>query len=579
MTDTAHQISLRHNHQADEESTLESSNSNNNESNKDKQQQHQHQQQHHHHDNDDQHGTKWLTTEFIIYYVIIIIGYLICINKILNSSRDYNDGLKNSAGIVPGWFIGRKQDLSDSQYRTWRGNFPLLSIGLSIFIALSTIIRKYGGSSINNINSRLLYYIIASLLFLLFVHGSSTIIIVAIALSNFGISRFFARSSLLPLVTWAFNGFILWTSYIYSGYQFSSLAILGSYGPLLDSYHGSLAWETYFKMSMLRFISYNMDYYWMMMKRPVVDTKDKDDYFVLQETHLAHEHQYDITHYLAYIFYIPLYIAGPIITFNAFVGQVYAPQRTYTLAQLVKMSINIVLIFFAVEIGLHYSYYYSFDRSDVWMSLGGDEIALMGYMVLNFMYLKFLIIWRVFRLFALYDGINTPENMNRCVNNNYTFTGFWRSWHASFNKWTLRYLYIPLGGNRTRHITVWIIFFFIGLWHDLWWSWVAWALLNCVFFTAEIGVMTYFYSPKRLPLRRTWYWRYVVAVAGTFNIYLLMIANLAILHGFANSILFIKLCFFGEGGLRTFIFSYVWLFSGISLMIEQREHESRAKAN
>ena len=48
-------------------------------------------------------------------------------------------------------------------------------------------------------------------------------------------------------------------------------------------------------------------------------------------------------------------------------------------------------------------------------------------------------------------GQNVPENMPRCVNNNYTFTGFWRSWHSSFNTWTIRYLYLPLGGRKTQY--------------------------------------------------------------------------------------------------------------------------------
>jgi len=26
--------------------------------------------------------------------------------------------------------------------------------------------------------------------------------------------------------------------------------------------------------------------------------------------------------------------------------------------------------------------------------------------------------------------------------------GFWRSWHASYNRWLVRYVYVPLGGNR-----------------------------------------------------------------------------------------------------------------------------------
>ena len=56
-------------------------------------------------------------------------------------------------------------------------------------------------------------------------------------------------------------------------------------------------------------------------------------------------------------------------------------------------------------------------------------------------YLKFTIIWRLFRVWALFDGCAAEENMLRCVNNNYTFAGFWRQWHATLNKWILRYAF------------------------------------------------------------------------------------------------------------------------------------------
>lgn len=59
-----------------------------------------------------------------------------------------------------------------------------------------------------------------------------------------------------------------------------------------------------------------------------------------------------------------------------------------------------------------------------------------------------------------------------------------------------RYLYVPLGGSRTQVISIWFIFTFIGLWHDLKTRWVAWALLNCVFFSLEIVVLYIFYSIK-----------------------------------------------------------------------------------
>lgn len=94
-------------------------------------------------------------------------------------------------------------------------------------------------------------------------------------------------------------------------------------------------------------------------------------------------------------------------------------------------------------------------------------------------------------------GVETPENMPRCVNNCYDLESFWKSWHASFNKWLVRlalvscplykiyayslrlfselmiilfrYMYIPLGGSQRKLLNVWVIFTFVALWHDLEW--------------------------------------------------------------------------------------------------------------
>ena len=36
------------------------------------------------------------------------------------------------------------------------------------------------------------------------------------------------------------------------------------------------------------------------------------------------------------------------------------------------------------------------------------------------------------------DGVDPPENMVRCMANNYSPLGFWRSWHRSYNLWVVQ---------------------------------------------------------------------------------------------------------------------------------------------
>lgn len=61
-------------------------------------------------------------------------------------------------------------------------------------------------------------------------------------------------------------------------------------------------------------------------------------------------------------------------------------------------------------------------------------------------------------------------------------TEFWRRWHISLGTWFRDYLYIPLGGNRTkthaRHIfNIFMVWFLTGVWHGANWTFMLWGLM------------------------------------------------------------------------------------------------------
>lgn len=99
--------------------------------------------------------------------------------------------------------------------------------------------------------------------------------------------------------------------------------------------------------------------------------------------------------------------------------------------------------------------------------------------------------------------------MVRCMANNYSTLGFWRSWHRSYNLWVVRYvlsspsrptngsryLYIPLGGAKHAIAATLVVFTFVALWHDLSLKLLTWGWVISLFVLPEMA------SKKFVPVK------------------------------------------------------------------------------
>ncbi len=194
--------------------------------------------------------------------------------------------------------------------------------------------------------------------------------------------------------------------------------------------------------------------------------------------------------YQLYIILFPKLIAGPIIRYHDFAGQIYDHTEYENpdnrLRGLYRFFIGLgkkVLIANAVG-----------SAADVIFAMPHDQLgtatAWLGALSYTFqIYFDFSGYSDMAIGLGLMMGFRFPENFN----NPYTalsITDFWRKWHITLGNWMRNYLYIPLGGNRVKskwrlYFNLWFVFLASGLWHGAAWGFIAWGAYHGIFLVLE----------------------------------------------------------------------------------------------
>lgn len=276
--------------------------------------------------------------------------------------------------------------------------------------------------------------------------------------------------------------------------------------------------------------------------------------------------EYSIFGYFAFLLYPPLFFSGPMMSYNAYVSLVSRPSIRFSMRNKVSYGIRVLCNLFCLIALIHYLFlgFFMFGSirtidvvllgfdvpQDALAALGQninarmDALAMLSfegkcyltYISLAFLWCKFNVIWKFFRFVAMADGFDIPEDMPHCFSNTTSITDFWQSWHASFNLWIVRYMYIPMGGNKRKAFTIVPIFLFIAVWHDIELRLVKWAIVTCISFIPEILITGFFTKTKWKPIvylrQRFILWRLTREVGTAFGQIALVAANVI---GFAIS--------------------------------------------
>jgi len=127
------------------------------------------------------------------------------------------------------------------------------------------------------LDSRLAFDFNFAFIYLVALYGVSTVKVYFILYLNYKIATQLPRQY-VPAVTWIFNLVILFANKWYNGYPLGDIAIaiipgydrdvgevpsLVQWAEWIDGYKGLLGrWEVLFNITVLRLISFNLDYYW-----------------------------------------------------------------------------------------------------------------------------------------------------------------------------------------------------------------------------------------------------------------------------------------------------------------------------
>lgn len=556
--------------------------------------------------------SKWKTPEYYFYlgFLAFMIPYMFWITYEVSRPSDPRY-YKFSKYLTPGWIPGRKIDASDNQYYVFRKNLPYMA-SLLVFHPLlrrlwNTVYKSRPQSPQSRLDQRATFDYVFAFIFLATLHGISALKVLFILYMNYQVATQLPRKY-VPAGTWIFNICTLFANELSNGYQFRTMAsyisppvmaIVGNgvktvdsdlmqFGNWLDSFRGILArWEILFNITILRLVSFNLDYYWSLDRSSSNSLEKQLDPSNLSEKDRvsipADLRDFSFRNYIAYAVYAPLYLAGPILTFNDYISQQKYRPATIETPRTIRYGIRFLLVFLAMEVVLHFNYIGAISKAGPeWRSYTAAQLGLLSFFNLHIIWLKLLLPWRLFRLWSLLDGVDPPENMVRCVSNNYSTQGFWRAWHRSYNRWLIRYLYIPMGGSSFRNwqamaksvVTYLVIFTFVALWHDIKLRLLIWGWLIVLFMIPEWTAAYLF--PKRNWEHRPTEYRFLCAVGCVMNTLMMIAANLV---GFAVGLdglmSILQSILHDWSGIVFLCTAFTTLFVAVQCMFEVRESEAR----
>jgi D-alanyl-lipoteichoic acid acyltransferase DltB (MBOAT superfamily) len=137
-------------------------------------------------------------------------------------------------------------------------------------------------------------------------------------------------------------------------------------------------------------ISFAMDYNWALnpslnIKKHCKTKKDERTQLSLPVC------EYNLKNYCAFILYAPLFLSGPIISFNDFQHQKNDSNTDITFKSILKYAVRLAFSIIVMEIYIHINYHVAIKDTKAWVGFSPFEIFIVGVGNLLHIWLKVFI--------------------------------------------------------------------------------------------------------------------------------------------------------------------------------------------
>lgn len=227
---------------------------------------------------------------------------------------------------------------------------------------------------------------------------------------------------------------------------------------------------------------------------------------------------YRFLDYAVFVAFFPRLVAGPIVLHGEIIPQ---------LNQTENHSINYEnfsygILMFAVGLAKKVFIADLFANAANWGFASVGSLSALDAIIVMLSYT-----FQIYFDFSSYTdmalGIGLMFNIKLPINFNSPYKSvsiqdFWKRWHLTLTRFLTKYLYFPLGGNRTgrlrTYVNIMIVFLVSGLWHGANWTFVLWGFMHGL---ASVLHRRFKTQWDRVPMAVQWFFTFLfVNIAWVF---------------------------------------------------------------